>query len=218
MAIACFWGLFSFLKVCIFFEIVLLDDPLLSGMMKPRTGKTLACRHCGNEFYVPKHRFATASYCSLKCHYADRVTKQICECKQCGKTFEVIFIRKTTAKYCSNSCKAKAYRNRCGSVECKCKSCGKKFKTNPSTKRIYCSSKCYGIGQRVELFKNTQGVRKALNRRGLIKECNKCGYNEHPYILGVHHKNKNNKDNRIENLEILCPNCHSLEHRKHISH
>lgn len=30
-----------------------------------------------------------------------------------------------------------------------------------------------------------------------------------PIVLELHHKNGNTHDHRLENLEILCPNCHS---------
>lgn len=31
-------------------------------------------------------------------------------------------------------------------------------------------------------------------------------------ILKVHHKDRNRKNSLPDNLEILCPNCHDLEH------
>lgn len=43
-------------------------------------------------------------------------------------------------------------------------------------------------------------------------ECEKCGiseWNGKPIMLELHHINGNHYDNRIENLQILCPNCHS---------
>jgi 5-methylcytosine-specific restriction endonuclease McrA len=55
-------------------------------------------------------------------------------------------------------------------------------------------------------------------RRGLINKCKICGYDVQPKILGVHHKDRNPKNNDMSNLEVLCPNCHSLEHMKHIEH
>lgn len=43
-------------------------------------------------------------------------------------------------------------------------------------------------------------------------KCEQCGLSEWngKYIrLELHHKDGNNKNNRLDNLEILCPNCHS---------
>jgi 5-methylcytosine-specific restriction endonuclease McrA len=55
-------------------------------------------------------------------------------------------------------------------------------------------------------------------RSNMIIMCNRCGYNSEPRILGVHHIDRNRMNNEISNLEVLCPNCHSLEHLKHINH
>jgi len=48
-----------------------------------------------------------------------------------------------------------------------------------------------------------------------IPECEKCGWakaSEDGRIpLELDHMNGDNRDNRLENLRILCPNCHSLE-------
>jgi hypothetical protein len=48
-----------------------------------------------------------------------------------------------------------------------------------------------------------------------VKEarCERCGLTEwlgEPAPLQLHHVNGDGRDNRPENLQILCPNCHSL--------
>lgn len=56
-------------------------------------------------------------------------------------------------------------------------------------------------------------LKKRLVSEGILKWCcAKCGidkWNSEPIVLELNHINGNNMDNRIKNLEILCPNCHS---------
>lgn len=54
---------------------------------------------------------------------------------------------------------------------------------------------------------NTNSLKKRLWKVGLKEQkCEKCGATEH---LEMHHINGNPTDNRIENLQILCPSCHA---------
>jgi 5-methylcytosine-specific restriction endonuclease McrA len=55
-----------------------------------------------------------------------------------------------------------------------------------------------------------------MQNRNMILVCERCGYDEEPRILGVHHKDRNRKNNELANLEVLCPMCHSLEHMRHL--
>ena len=56
-------------------------------------------------------------------------------------------------------------------------------------------------------------VKRLLFRMGLKEnKCEKCGLSEwqgESLVCELHHINGDSTDNRIENLIILCPNCHS---------
>jgi hypothetical protein len=57
-------------------------------------------------------------------------------------------------------------------------------------------------------------LKKRLIAEGIKKSvCESCGQSEwleQPIPLELYHINGNNSDNRLENLRLLCPNCHAL--------
>ncbi len=61
--------------------------------------------------------------------------------------------------------------------------------------------------------RNRTHVKVRLIRAGLLEDrCAECGLTEWrgaPIALELHHINGDGEDNRLENLAILCPNCHS---------
>ena len=108
-----------------------------------------------------------------------------------------------------------------------CLNCGKKLLDNYRKK--YCNHQCqweYTYKQYIERWK--QGLEKGSNdneylsrhiRRYMFEiydnECQECGWSRTNIHTGnipltVHHIDGNCKNNKEENLELLCPNCHSL--------
>lgn len=85
---------------------------------------------------------------------------------------------------------------------------GFKFNAKPQLKLkdILVENSCY------QSFK----LKRRLLEEGLKEhKCENptCGLTEwqgKPIPLELHHINGNNKDNRLENLQLLCPNCHAL--------
>lgn len=67
----------------------------------------------------------------------------------------------------------------------------------------------------------SQNLKTKLITQGFKQDvCEECGctnvWNGKAITLELHHKNGNHYDNRLENLQILCPNCHSQQkgHRR----
>ena len=107
-----------------------------------------------------------------------------------------------------------------------CLNCGKKLNKRQSK---YCSNKCqtdYQYKNFIERWKTGEenGIRGIYQLSSYIERyikekynnsCCKCGWCEvNPFTnntpLEIHHKDGDYTNNDEDNLELLCPNCHSL--------
>jgi hypothetical protein len=109
----------------------------------------------------------------------------------------------------------------CYGISCRkekpCVVCGKLIMSGLHKKT--CSRVCsnvnrigisYKINSPRDKVKSYQALKVRLLRdRGVV--CERCGYSKYE-ILQIHHKNRDRRDNRIKNLELICPNCHYEEH------
>jgi RNA polymerase subunit RPABC4/transcription elongation factor Spt4 len=63
------------------------------------------------------------------------------------------------------------------------------------------------------LYTSNGSLKKRLLKAGLLEyRCNECGivdWNNGSLSLHLDHINGKNRDHRLENLRLLCPNCHS---------
>lgn len=120
---------------------------------------------------------------------------QVFSCEVCGNTFELVPWRVSMCikvgkvpRFCGPSCRAKALVGE-----------------NSSS---YLHFKVSGnfVGQTASWWK-----RKLIKE---VRKCEQCGWNEHPEILTLHHRDRNKKNNVRKNLRLLCPNCHDWKHYK----
>ena len=99
-----------------------------------------------------------------------------------------------------------------------CINCGTEFEHKRNTLNKYCNNKCQAEYQHNQIILNWKkgekiGIRPL--RRYLHEQndaCWECGITEHnnkPITLEVNHIDGNALNDNEDNLELLCPNCHS---------
>jgi len=139
-------------------------------------------------------------------------------CKVCGKKFKTI--PSQDKKCCSYKCNG--IRRRKEKIKYICLICGKDIYDYKTRKRKYCSTKCKieALARlRKKRFENIRIYRKWKGSRELkeylIKTygaCQICGWKVEVNVLEAHHKDRNKKNNNENNLILICPNCHSIDH------
>ena len=103
-------------------------------------------------------------------------------------------------------------------IKSRCKALGIEFEKK-YTKNKENSVKVEDIFIENSTYTNSNRLKKkAIENHLLENKCSICGntgiWQGKKLILHLHHINGNHLDNRIENLTILCPNCHSQIHSK----
>ncbi len=114
--------------------------------------------------------------------------------------------------FCSQKCYGISNR-----VETPCVICGIPIPASANKKT--CSRVCanknrasiqYRMGRPRDKAQELRAIKiRLLDQRG--EKCERCSYNKRE-ILHVHHKDRNRSNNKLGNLELICPNCHYEEH------
>lgn len=158
------------------------------------------------------------------------------KCSHCSKLFERDLGQVNQSKqrgcqdtFCSLDCfyRAKKIKH---SIIVNCSNCGKKIiKTKSAaakskTGNLYCSRKC-SASKNNTLFKSAENHPNYKNGISLYRKkaliafedlkCSQCGFKD-IRALEVHHKDKNRKNNDLENLLLLCANCHKIIHSEDV--
>lgn len=154
----------------------------------------------------------------------NRLYNYYSECTYCKKPYKKQKAHAEGAKqefYCSTKC----YNLHNSKIKLNCSHCNIEFYRNKceinkrtKNKNInFCSRECkdaavhYMNEIRPAHYGTSEDYRiKAL--RLLPNLCNNCGFNNF-LALEVHHKDHNRSNNNINNLEILCANCHTIKHK-----
>ena len=127
-------------------------------------------------------------------------------CQVCGAPL------KRGKLFCSPTCRNKA---RAGmGLMTTCQNCGKKIpmgRKNRPTK--FCSVDCkeeYRAKHAKGKYVGWAKLRDSLKEER--RKCQRCGATEN---LHVHHIDHNTRNNKLDNLVVLCQSCHISYHRLH---
>lgn len=130
-------------------------------------------------------------------------------CKYCNKPHEY---EKRNNKFCSSSCAVSVTNSLKKKIPCNCINCDIPISSKNSK---YCSVNCQQDFQIKNKISDGSISARSIKRL-LLKEhgekCWCCGikdWNTKKIIFELEHIDGNAYNNSIENLSILCPNCHS---------
>ncbi len=179
----------------------------------PPSFMIITCKQCLREFKSAQRKKSKTGYriyCSKTCYYLSRSNKR--HCKQCGS-------ETTNPSFCSNNCAGsfnnKVYPKRIAKTK-ECKFCNKSIKGL----KAFCNKNCY-LSHRFNLKFDEIYAGKVTSRPTLKKfliavkgyVCWTCGNSKwlnKPIPLELDHINGKYQDNGLDNLRLLCPNCHAL--------
>lgn len=119
-------------------------------------------------------------------------------------------------KFCSHSCAASSNNPGRRKVEKFCANCGASIRSD----RKYCNRRCQSEYQKKRKYENWVNAGESPNvatmKRIIIEKrghvCEQCGtesWNGLAVPLDMHHIDADATNNDINNLQLLCPNCHA---------
>ena len=184
------------------------------------------CLICGKELKGKDQK----KFCSTSCAAKKNNLNRVCSVETRKKISETLQKRsngnKGEVKPLSERSKKSIEVLLLGKVRY-CKNCGKILQERHQT--FFCCRECfseYRKKQYIEKWKNGEtngtigeyGISKTIRKFLLEKRgyrCELCGWGEKNEFTGkipleIHHKDGNFSNNKEDNLQVLCPNCHSL--------
>lgn len=151
---------------------------------RKRMHKKVKCDQCNKKFWRQKRFVEKENFCCRICSGLHRQARVKVKCTWCGKdvvrTRSKLKVSRSGLSFCNRKCKEAAQSLKGGCKE-----------IQPTH---------YGRGDGKHLYRK-------LGIEAYGNTCEICGW-EHS--VQVHHIDNNRNNNDLNNLCVLCPNCHSV--------
>jgi len=150
-------------------------------------------------------------------------------CSRCGRTIykRSIHFKLHKRNYCSTECQSEDSRK---GKSLSCSECGALVYRSPSQLKqsksgnVFCSRTCatkfhnknLKIGAKHPNYTNGLGSYRGRALKKYGEQCYLCGYDTYKEVLEVHHIDKDRNNNKLDNLVVLCSNCHKEEHIRQV--
>lgn len=187
----------------------------------------LNCKRCNKIFYVPLCKINRYEHCSRACRFESLNKKLEVKCSFCSSVIEkklsVFTKSKSKVFYCNRICQNQAATK----SNLNCQFCNALI-THKQKSKKFCSHKCdndFKFQTRIEEWKkgnlsgiSGEGCSSWLRKYLFIKydnKCSECGWSKINQTTGkiplqIDHIDGNFRNNKEDNLRLLCGACHSL--------
>ena len=207
-------------------EIIELEKMVDDGLTLTQISKQIGISLSSVKRHMAKNGIKSKSY-SIK--------SEIIKCVNCDKEFKVLKCEER--KFCSCSCSS-VYNNKLREKKVKiekvrkkrvrlfkeinygiCVFCGTDIiKKDGRSKAKYCDQICLHNHQmmiRIQSEKASTRTLKLYLIKNYGEKCMECGWDKRNIVtdkvpVELEHVDGNSENNNLDNLKLLCPNCHSL--------
>ena len=179
-----------------------MNNYIIDSEGKKRAATEITCTYCQKNFLKQNRQINPENnFCNRECYklYSQQNKKKVTlTCSYCLGKFTDVPSRVDSSKHGIYFC-------------CRLhKDLGQKIENNIS--EIWPSH--YNNLQKVDINSRngTTSNYRTIALRHYENKCCKCGIDDF-LVLEVHHKDRNRENNVLDNLAILCANCHTKEHK-----
>ena len=181
------------------------------------------CKHCGNIFTREKsnirNKGTILKYCSKEC-VTESLRKEPLKlmCQQCSKIFykkHSQMNKNSSGQFCSRQCMYDARTKQSDEKREKVRDLykqGKSYKEIVEITGITHSMVTHYVGKgrlNRAIQKKSSGSFPVRAKREIGRKCELCGYSRYTEVAHIIPKRHEGRD-KINNVLILCPNCHRL--------